>query len=75
MLLGLATTFGIGEGADGSINRPDQTSGYQRKDISFSEYNYDLMLNYNKDLTTKLNLKGVDLQNIKEENIDDKIIL
>ncbi|NOQ24337.1 MAG: SusC/RagA family TonB-linked outer membrane protein [Bacteroidales bacterium] len=66
----VATTFGIGEGADGSISRPDQTSGYQRKDISFSEYNYDLMFKYNKDLNEKLNISGVFGTNIRRTNLD-----
>lgn len=66
----VATTFGIGEGADGSLERPDQTSGYQRKDIAFSEYNYDLMFKYNKDISDKINLSGVVGTNIRRTNLD-----
>ncbi|HEX8016067.1 MAG TPA: SusC/RagA family TonB-linked outer membrane protein, partial [Flavobacterium sp.] len=54
------SNFGIGTGGgDGSLNRNPAPSGYSRRNIGFSEYNYDFMLNYNKDLTEKLNLKGV----------------
>ena len=60
------TRFGIGTGGgDGSINRNDVGSGYSRKNISFSEYNYDLMLNFNKDFSQKVNLKGVAGINIR----------
>src|SRR5690606_17018178 len=38
----------------GSANIP----GYVRRNRNVSEYNYDLMLNVNKDLTDKLNLAG-----------------
>ncbi|GAA4280840.1 SusC/RagA family TonB-linked outer membrane protein [Gaetbulibacter aestuarii] len=38
----------------GSSNIPD----YTRRNRNVSEYNYDLMLNFNKDLTEKLNLAG-----------------
>ncbi|NTW32297.1 MAG: TonB-dependent receptor plug domain-containing protein [Bacteroidetes bacterium] len=61
----IATPFGIGEGADGSINQDDQSSGYLRRDISFSEYNYDLMANFNKDLNKDFNLKGILGTNIR----------
>ncbi len=47
----VATTFGLG--------RTSQGSGYLRRDITFSEYNYDFMLNFNKNLGTDFNLKGV----------------
>lgn len=58
--------FGIGTGGgDGSINRNPASSGYSRKNIGFSEYNYDFMLNYNTDITQKLNLKGVVGVNIR----------
>lgn len=58
--------FGIGTGGgDGSLLRSPAGSGYSRKNISFGEYNYDLMLNYNKDIIEKLNLKGVVGVNIR----------
>lgn len=60
------SNFGIGTGGgDGSLNRSPAPSGYSRKNIGFSEYNYDFMLNYNVDLTQKLNLKGVAGVNIR----------
>ena len=64
----IAAPFGIGNGPDGSLNRSDQSSGYLRRDITFSEYNYDLMANFNKDLTKNLNLKGVLGMNVRRTN-------
>lgn len=63
----IAAPFGIGSGsaADGSSGRADQGSGYLRRDITFAEYNYDLMLNFKKDLTESLNLKGILGTNIR----------
>ncbi|MCX6252727.1 MAG: SusC/RagA family TonB-linked outer membrane protein [Bacteroidetes bacterium] len=66
----IATTFGIGSGADGSLTRSDQGSGYLRRDIAFSEYNYDLMANFNKDLSKSFNLKGVIGLNVRRTNYD-----
>ena len=45
------TTFGL----DGAT----QESGYLRRDITFSEFNYDFMLNINKNLGQNFNLKGI----------------
>ena len=50
----LATTFGLNRTSAGNIG-----SGYLRRDITFSEYNYDFMLNFNKKLTEDFSLKGV----------------
>jgi len=61
-------TFGIGTGPDGSIGRSDQESGYMRRDITFSEYNYDVMANFNKDLSKSFNLKAVLGMNIRKTN-------
>ncbi|MEI6173757.1 MAG: SusC/RagA family TonB-linked outer membrane protein [Bacteroidota bacterium] len=61
-------TFGIGTGADGSAGRSDQGSGYLRRDINFSEFNYDLMANFNKDLSKSFNLKAVLGMNIRKTN-------
>jgi len=47
----LATTFGI--------SRTNQASGYLRRDITFSEFNYDFMLNFNKNFGENFNLKGI----------------
>ncbi|GFD80318.1 SusC/RagA family TonB-linked outer membrane protein [Tenacibaculum sp. KUL118] len=55
----VATEFGLTVG--------DQASGYQRTQINFSEFNYDLMLNFSKDLFEKLTLNGVLGMNIRKE--------
>lgn len=44
------------------------TSGYSRYDRSFRELNYDLMANFNRDLSPTLNLKGVLGTNIRVQN-------
>lgn len=69
----IAATFGIGTGQDGSLGRSDQASGYLRRDIDFSEYNYDLMANFNKDLSKNFNLKGVLGMNIRRSNYNQMI--
>ena len=53
------TDFGIGTGADGSIDRNTVDSGYMRRDITATETNYDLMFNVDKDLSESLNLKAI----------------
>ena len=56
----VATQFGIlGD---------DEGSGYDRVDILFSEYNYDLMFNINKQLTDDLSLDGVFGINVRKES-------
>ncbi len=61
--------FGIGtSGIDGSIGRSDQGSGYMRRDITSGEYNFDLLVNINKDLTEFLNLKATLGTNINRSN-------
>ena len=56
----VATQFGIlGD---------DEGSGYDRVDILFSEYNYDLMFNVNKQLTDDLSLDGVFGINVRKES-------
>lgn len=60
--------FGIGTGSDGSINRSTVGSGYLRRDISFSEYNYDLMANFNKTFNNVLNLRGIIGTSIRKTN-------
>jgi TonB-linked SusC/RagA family outer membrane protein len=47
------TTFGLG------TPMPTVGSGYLRRDITFSEYNYDFMLNINKNFGSDINVKGV----------------
>jgi hypothetical protein len=47
-------------------------SSYSRRNSNVSEYNYDAMLNFNKDLTEKLNLEGnigFNLRNNTRNNI------
>lgn len=58
----VATRFGILQASE--------SSGYDRKDITFTEYNYDFMLNFNKDLSDKLSLSGVAGMNIRRETYD-----
>jgi len=66
----IAAPFGIGTGSDGSIGRSDQGSGYLRRDITFSEYNFDLMGNFNKDFGKNWNLRGVLGTNIRRTNFN-----
>ncbi|GET26724.1 SusC/RagA family TonB-linked outer membrane protein [Prolixibacter sp. NT017] len=58
----VAGEFGVG--------RPDVTSGYSRLNRSFIETNIDLMANFNKNLTEKLNLTGLLGMNIRKTKID-----
>ena len=66
----VGTPFGIGQGADGSIDQSNATSGYLRRDITFSEYNYDVMANFNKDISKDLSLKGILGTNIRRTDYD-----
>ncbi|MCK9421776.1 MAG: SusC/RagA family TonB-linked outer membrane protein [Bacteroidales bacterium] len=66
----IAAPFGIGTGSDGSSNRSDQQSGYLRRDFTFSEYNWDLMANFNKNLSKSFNLKAVLGLNIRRTNFN-----
>lgn len=43
---------------------------YIRNNVNFSETNYDLMLNFNKNLTDKLNVSGVLGTNIRRNNLN-----
>ena len=47
----VATAFGV--------SRANQRSGYLRRDNTFSEYNFDAMLNFKKQLTETLSLNGI----------------
>jgi TonB-linked SusC/RagA family outer membrane protein len=65
----IANRFGIGQGSsDGSIGRTEQQSGYQRKDITYRENNYDLMLNINKNITDQISFRGVLGSNTRRTN-------
>ena len=50
------------------IAQSNESSGYQKFIRDFAEYNYDLMLNFNKDLTSKFNIKGVAGINVRRNN-------
>ena len=56
----VATEFGI--------LRDDEGSGYDKVDILFSEYNYDLMFNVNKQISDNLSLNGVFGINVRKES-------
>lgn len=49
------------------INLADEGSGYQRTDRTVSEYNYDLILTANKQLSTDFSITGVLGTNIRKE--------
>lgn len=53
----VATSFGV--------TRGNVDSGYLRRDIVNTETNYDMMLNFNKDLSEKINLAGIIGTNIR----------
>ncbi|MCK3684663.1 SusC/RagA family TonB-linked outer membrane protein [Maribellus sp. YY47] len=59
----IAEAFGVGYN--------DTSSGYSVKRGDFSEYNFDLMANFNKDITDKLNLTGLIGTNIRKQNSTD----
>ncbi|SHJ02259.1 SusC/RagA family TonB-linked outer membrane protein [Flavobacterium terrae] len=50
------------------IEQNNESSGYQKFVRDVSEFNYDLMFNFNKNLTEKLNLKGIAGINIRRRN-------
>lgn len=56
--------FGVGN------PRPDVTSGYSRFERSFRESNFDMMVNFHKDLTEDLNLKAMVGTNIQRSVLD-----
>src|SRR5690606_16835790 len=49
-------------------NHSNRVGEYSRRNIDFTELNYDLMLNYNKDLSSKFNLSGVLATNLRRTN-------
>ncbi|MEO5603384.1 MAG: SusC/RagA family TonB-linked outer membrane protein [Cyclobacteriaceae bacterium] len=49
------------------INLADEGSGYQRTNRNVSEYNYDLILTFNKQITTDLSFTGLLGGNIRKE--------
>ncbi|PWJ60244.1 TonB-linked SusC/RagA family outer membrane protein [Dyadobacter jejuensis] len=56
----ISTEFGL--------QNNEERSGYQRTDIDFTEQNYDLIGNFNKDLGNELNLSGIVGVNIRKES-------
>ncbi|HAH25226.1 MAG TPA: SusC/RagA family TonB-linked outer membrane protein [Prolixibacteraceae bacterium] len=50
----VATTFGLNRTTAG-----DSESGYLRRDITSSEFNYDFMLKFNKKINQDFNLSGI----------------
>ncbi len=59
----IAEAFGVG------LN--DNSSGYSVKRGDYSEVNFDLLANFNKDLNEKLNLTGLLGMNIRRRNSSD----
>ncbi|WP_281238813.1 SusC/RagA family TonB-linked outer membrane protein [Flavobacterium praedii] len=57
-------------GDEFGVTQESVGSGYQRFNKDFSEFNYDLMLNFNKNLTEKLVLKGVLGTNIRKQKVN-----
>lgn len=60
------TEFGLVRG-DGT--KADQGSGYWRQDRVITEKNYDLFLNFHKDLSTDLNLSAMIGTNIRKNDV------
>jgi TonB-linked SusC/RagA family outer membrane protein len=52
------------------IAQSNESSGYQKFVRTYAEFNYDLMLNYNKNLTEKINLKAIAGINIRRQKIN-----
>ena len=49
------------------VLRDDESSGYDRKDVDFTEYNYDFMANVNRDFGDDFSLAGVAGINLRRE--------
>ena len=58
----ISTEFGVG--------RADETSGYSRLDRKFIETNVDLIANFHKDLSDKINLTALVGTNIRRSQVD-----
>ncbi len=59
----IAEAFGVGYN--------DVSSGYSLKKGDYSEYNFDLMANFNKDITGNINLTGLIGTNIRKQKNSD----
>ncbi|CAM3521575.1 SusC/RagA family TonB-linked outer membrane protein [Zobellia roscoffensis] len=66
----VATGFGINEGADGSYNRSDQTSGYLRRNINARETNLDVILNYSKNFSDDFSFSSFLGGNVRHETLN-----
>lgn len=64
----VATSFGVNPGGGTVDNRGNVSSGYGRKDIRNTETNYDLMFNFDKDLSDEFNIKGILGTNIRRNH-------
>lgn len=53
---------------DRRSNQSGGVSRYSRRDITYNEVNYDIMLNFNRNLNDDLNLSGVVGTNIRRNN-------
>ncbi len=53
--------------AEFGVLRAEETSGYQRYEIEFREFNYDLMANFDRDISEDINLSGTVGMNIRNE--------
>lgn len=56
----LAQAFGV--------SGKDVSSGYERRDVSTTETNYDLFLNYKYDITSDINVSGIVGSSIRRNN-------
>ncbi len=54
-------------GAPFGVLRDTESSGYDRKDVDFTEYNYDLMVNVDKDFGEDVSLAGIAGINLRRE--------
>lgn len=67
--LGIDNRLAVGSIAQSfGASRKDVASGYGRQDITRSETNYDVMLNYKYDLTNNINVMGVVGGNVRRNN-------
>ncbi|WP_240315563.1 SusC/RagA family TonB-linked outer membrane protein [Aquimarina longa] len=62
------TSFGVNPGRGNADNRGNVDSGYSRRNINNTETNYDLMLNFDKDLNDEFNIKGILGTNIRRNH-------
>ncbi|MCL9805189.1 SusC/RagA family TonB-linked outer membrane protein [Flavobacterium amniphilum] len=61
--------YGSYAGDPFGISQTNDPAGYQRFNRNYTEFNYDLMLNFNKNLTPDLNLKGIAGISLRRQHI------